>query len=81
MSQTRSKTKQQQNKTTFTATKSQECLLTNRRQPTKLFWADWLHCIAYCCPIFLKYDSLPTCKGKPYLKLSKLILNWTVRKN
>ena len=32
------------------------------------------------CPIFLKLDSLPICKGKPYL-WSKLILNWTVRKN
>ena len=46
--------------------------------------ANWLVCIAYC--IFwhligsdqLSYlHSLPICKGKPYLKLSKLILNWT----
>ena len=33
------------------------------------------------CPIFLKLDILAICKGKPYLELSKLILNWTVRKN
>ena len=33
------KTKQQQNKTTFTATRSQERSLTNCRQPTKLFLA------------------------------------------
>ena len=33
------KTKQQQNKTTFTATRSQECSPTNRRQPRKFFWA------------------------------------------
>ena len=38
-------------------------------------------CAQTSCPIFLKLDSLPICKGKPYLKLSKLILNWTVRKN
>ena len=47
--------------------------------------ADWLVCIAFCitgvwlaqtsCPIFLKLGSLPVCKGKSYLKLSKLILN------
>ena len=53
--------------------------------------ADWLVCIAFCitgiwlaqtsCPIFLKLGSLPVCKGKSYLKLSKLILNWTVGKN
>ena len=50
------KTKQQQNKTTFTATRGQECSPTNRRQPTKLFFcalsqglcADWLVCIVYC---------------------------------
>ena len=29
----------------------------------------------------LNLDSLPICKGKPYLKLSKLILNWTVHEN
>ena len=29
----------------------------------------------------LKLDGLPICKRKSYLKLSKLILNWTVRKN
>ena len=48
--------------------------------------ADWLVCIA-CCIFWhligsdqLSYlHSLPICKGKPYLKLSKLILNWTVR--
>ena len=33
------------------------------------------------CPIFLKLDSLPICKGKPYVKQFKLIFNWTVRKN
>ena len=38
-------------------------------------WLAWTS-----CPIFLKLDSLPICKGKSYLKLSKLILNWTVRK-
>ena len=50
------KIKQQQNKTTFTATRSQECSTTNRRQPTKLSWgalspglcADWQDCITYC---------------------------------
>ena len=93
------KTKRQQNKTTFTATRSEECSPTNRRQPTKFFWARcrrdfaltgyfalpivfsgiWL--AQTSCLIFLKLDSLPICKGKSYLKLSKLILNWTVRKN
>ena len=33
------KTKQQQNKTTFTATRSQECSSTNRRQPRNFFLA------------------------------------------
>ena len=43
--------------------------------------AEWLDCIAYCisgiwlvqssCHIFLKLDSLPIYKGKPYLKLYK----------
>ena len=93
------KTKQQQNKTTFTATRSQKCSPTNRRQTTKLFLARYHRDFALIgqfalpiifsgiwlaqtsCPIFLKLDSLPICKGKPYLKLSKLILNWTVRKN
>ena len=42
---------------------------------------DWLDCIQNSCPIFLKLGSLPICKGKPYLKLSKLILNWTVHKH
>ena len=50
------KTKQQQNKTTFTATRSQDCSPTNRRQPMKFFWCvvtgtlRWLAivCIAYC---------------------------------
>jgi len=32
------------------------------------------------CLIFSKLDSLPIFKGKFYLKLSKLILNWTVLK-
>ena len=93
------KTKQQQNKTTFTTTRSQECSPTNLRQPTKLFLARsqrdfaligssalpivfsgiWLAQIS--CPIFRKLDSLLICKGKPYLKLSKSILNWTVREN
>ena len=31
--------------------------------------------------IFVKLNSLPICKGKPYLKLSKLTLNWTVHEN
>ena len=50
--------------------------------------ADWLVCIAYCISWHLigsdqlsYLHSLPVCKGKPYLKLSKLILNWTVRNN
>ena len=50
------KTKQQENKTTFTATRRQECSPTNRRQPTRLFFgelskglcADWLVFITYC---------------------------------
>ena len=49
------KTKQQQNKTTSTATRSQECSPTNRRQPRRLFWRVftgslrcWLVFIAYC---------------------------------
>ena len=53
--------------------------------------ADWVVYIVYCIfwhligsdqlSYFFKLDGLPICKGKPYLKLSKLILNWTVRKN
>ena len=34
----------------------------------------------YDCPMLSKLDSLPIFKGKSYLKLSKLILNWTVLK-
>ena len=67
---------------------------TNRRQPTKLFpvtgtlrWLASLHRLLYFLTFdwlrpavifFFKLDSLPICKGKPYLKLSKLIVNWTV---
>ena len=52
-----------------------------------LRWLASLHCLLYFLafdwlrPAFLKLDSLPFCKGKSYLKLSKLILDWTVRKN
>ena len=57
-----------------------------------LHWLASLHCLLYFLAFdwlrpavllifFLKLDNLPICKGKPYLKLSKLILNWTVRKN
>ena len=31
------------------------------------------------CPIFVKLHSLPILMRKPYLKLFKLILNWTIR--
>ena len=69
------KTKQQQNKTTFTATKSQECSPTNRHQPTNCFWRvvtgtlRWLaslHCVLY----FLTFDWL-----RPPVVF---FLNWTV---
>ena len=69
------KTKQQQNKMTFTATRSQECLPMNHLQPTKLFLAcchwdfaliNWLVCIAYC--IFWHFI------GSHQL----FFLNWTV---
>ena len=72
------KEKQQQNKTTFPATRSQECLPTNHRQPTKLFLARFhvdfallasLHCL-------LNWTVRVFVKEKPYLKLSKLIVNW-----
>ena len=53
--------KQQQNKMTFIATRSQECSLTNRRQPIKLFWRvvtetlDWLASL-HCLLNFLAFD-------------------------
>ena len=93
------RTKQQQNKTTFTSTRSQGCYPTNCCQPMKLFWRivtgtlHWLarlHYLLYflafdwlrpAVVLFLKCTVCLLSKGKPYLKLSKLILNWTVRKN
>ena len=47
-----------------------------------LLWLASLHCPLYFLAfhwlrpaIFVKLNSLPICKGKPYLKLSKLTLN------
>ena len=68
------KTKQQQNKTTFTATRSQECSPTNRRQPRNFWrvvtgtlrWLARLHCLLY----FLGFD---------WLRAAVLFfLNWAV---
>ena len=88
------KTKQHQNKTTFTATRSQECSPTSAKETffgalSQGLWAS-LCCLLYFLafdwlrPAVLFFINWTVClfnKGKSYLKLSKLILNWTVRKN
>ena len=51
-----------------------------------LQWTEWYGATGENRNFEYKEDKIgqfaaPICKGKPYLKLSKLILNWTVRKN
>lgn len=92
IAQTRNQTKKQ-HLLTLKATRSQEHSPLKHHQPTRLFWHvvtgtlcrfassysllyflefEWLL-------FFLKQESLPIIsKGKSYLKLSKLIPNWTI---
>ena len=52
-----------------------------------LRWLARLHCLLYFltfdwlrpAALFIQIGQFADCKGKRYLKLSKLILNWTVR--